>query len=434
MKTQRKDIIVIGFALFAMFFGAGNMIFPPYLGLETGSQWGTGFLSFTFADAGLALLTILAMVCGAGSLEGMTHRLGKWSGILLSTSIFLCVGPLMAIPRTAASTYELGFEPVFHGGNIFFSILFFAVVFILTIRPSAVVDIIGKFLTPALFIALLVMIGKGIITPVGDVLATGAQDVFAKGIKAGYQTMDVFGAIIFTVLVTGTLDKSDYSNKKRIGIVIRAGIVAAVGLSIVYGGLAYLGASATSLYDTSVTQTQLLVGIVKHLMGSSGIILLGITVALACLTTAIGLTSAAAAFFSEMTHGKVPYGAFIGIICAFSCVVSNFGINTIIAFSTPILSVVYPATLTLVFLSFFDKKIKNDNVYRFATVGALIMSVLAVLDSYGVKIAFLKLLPMDKFGFGWVVPTILCGVIGFMIKPGGKKEIKSTTRAIQSES
>ena len=128
-KQQQKDILVIGFALFAMFFGAGNMIFPPHLGLETGNQWPLGFFSFTFADAGLALVAILALVTGSSdSLDGLLRRLGRVPALLLSSACFLCIGPLLAIPRTAASTFELAVQPSFSLGSVPFSFLYFALV------------------------------------------------------------------------------------------------------------------------------------------------------------------------------------------------------------------------------------------------------------------------------------------------------------------
>lgn len=408
--------MVIGFALFAMFFGAGNMIFPPKLGLETGSQWVLGFASFTFADAGLALLTILALIRGTGSFEGVAHRMGRFSAVTLSLCVFLCVGPLMAIPRTAASTFELGIAPIFHtDARVLFSVAFFLVVFVLAARPSKVIDIIGKFLTPALYIALLVMILRGILHPMGPVVDTGISGVFATGIRAGYQTMDVLGAIIFNVLVASALAQHNYHGKEAMKVAIWAGLVAVIGLTTVYGGLAYLGATASGIYDPSIGQSQLLLNIMDVIMGRSGIVLLGIVVALACLTTAIGITSAAGSYFSSLTKGKIGYIPFVAGICVFSAVISNAGIDSIVAFSGPVLTVIYPAVLTLLVLSFFDHKIKSDWVPRLATWGALAASLLKVLSSYLPALSFVEKLPLDSLDFGWLLPAVLCGAIGLLI-------------------
>lgn len=233
--------------------------------------------------------------------------------------------------------------------------------------------------------------------------------------------MDVFGAIIFTVLIAQTLSERKYEGKDRFKVVVRSGLVAVIGLTIVYGGLAYLGATASSVYDSSIGQSDLLINIMSTIMGNAGVVLLGIIVALACLTTAIGLTSSAASYFSDLTRNKVGYKAFVVIICVFSAVVSNFGIDTIVSFSSPILTVVYPAVLTLIALSFFDRKIKNDWVFKFATAGAFIVSLITVLSKYVGGLGFINKLPLSGLGFGWILPTLICALIGFCI-PAKKKQ------------
>lgn len=412
-KQQQKDILVIGFALFAMFFGAGNMIFPPHLGLETGNQWPLGFFSFTFADAGLALVAILALVTGSSdSLDGLLRRLGRVPALLLSSACFLCIGPLLAIPRTAASTFELAVQPSFSLGSVPFSFLYFALVLALTLRPTKVIDIVGKILTPALYVCLLALIIKGVITPLGPLAETAANGVFLSGLMSGYQTMDVIAAVVFIILIADTLNKRGYNKEEKTRITIFSGVIAALGLTIVYGGLTYLGATASTLYGLEISQTELLLAIVDHLLGNGGVLLLGVIVALACLTTATGLTSAVAAYFARFIPQKRGYEILVVIICLFSAVVSNFGISTIVAFSGPVLNIVYPAILVVILLSFFDKPIANDNVYRFSVGGALLASIFATLLPETAAV-----LPLESFGFGWLLPAAVCGVIGWFIKP-----------------
>ncbi|MDL0416223.1 branched-chain amino acid transport system II carrier protein, partial [Clostridioides difficile] len=188
-----KDVIVIGFALFAMFFGAGNLIFPPYLGVLSGSSWLIAFIGFLFADGGLALLAVIAATKFNGDTSKMFSRAGKGLSIALGCAMVICIGPLLAIPRTAATTYEMGILPTIGSGisPVIFSIVFFALVLVLTIRPSKVVDIVGAILTPALLIALAVLIVKGIVSPLGEIRDSSLiQNVFAEGITQGYQTMD----------------------------------------------------------------------------------------------------------------------------------------------------------------------------------------------------------------------------------------------------
>lgn len=428
MKGQSKDILVVGFALFAMFFGAGNLIFPPYLGVVSGSGWFTGFTGFILADVGLALLAILASAKCQGDINKVLGRSGKTLSIILATAIMICLGPLLAIPRTGATTFEMGMQPIFNGFNpVIFSVLFFGLTLILTIKPSKVVDIIGQYLTPALLVALIFLIIMGIISPLGDLNeAPVISNIFAEGISQGYQTMDPLGAIALSAVVILSLAQKGYTDEKqKIKLTLQAGLVAAVALIIVYGGLTYLGSSVAHQFaginPSDINQTSLIVGITEQLLGQPGKIVLAIIVGLACLTTAIGLVSATAQYFTKLSKGAIKYETIVIVVCVFSAVVSNFGVSTIISFSAPILSIIYPATIVLVIMTLFGEKIKNDNAFKGATYVALFISILTVLNTMGANIPVVGYLPLASLGFNWVVPTIVGGVVGGFI-PQRKKE------------
>ena len=431
MKNTNKDIIVVGFALFAMFFGAGNLIFPPFLGVVSGGNWITGFLGFILADIGLALLAIAASAKCDGEVNKVLGRAGKSLSKIIGVSIMICLGPLLAIPRTAATTFEMGVQPVI--GNtispIIFSIIFFAVVLLLTIRPSKVIDIIGKILTPALLIALAILIVKGIITPLGQISPEKlVSNVFANGISQGYQTMDALGAVALSTIIIASLTAKGYkTNSEKISLTIKSGIVAGVALCFVYGGLTFLGATISKGFVgvdiNSISQASLIVGITEQLLGYPGKVILGVIVALACLTTAIGLTSATGQYFTKLTKNKLKYEVVVTIVCVFSAIVSNFGVGTIIKVSAPILDIVYPVTILLVVMTLFSDKIKNDNIFKGAAYVTLIVSILGVVNSlaktYGlpINIPYLSSLPFAPLGFNWIVPAIVGGIIGSFIKP-----------------
>lgn len=418
-QIKLKDLVVVGFALFAMFFGAGNLIFPPYLGVQSGSSWFIGFIAFLFADGGIALLAVIAATRFNGDTSKMFDRAGKKLAVVLGSAIVICIGPLLAIPRTAATTYEMGILPTIGPGfnSILFSVIFFALTLILTIRPSKVVDIVGQFLTPALLIALAVLIVKGIISPLGEIRPDALiPSVFAEGIYQGYQTMDTLAATVFSTIVIVSITEKGYEDEaSKVKATIGAGVIAVVGLGLVYGGLCYLGATVSTQYGLEVEQTALIVAITEALLGQTGKVLLAIIVALACLTTAIGLSSAAGRYFSGITNGKLKYEHIVIVVCVFSAIISNFGVSTIIKFSAPILSIVYPATITLIVLSLFGKNIKNDNVFKCATYMALLVSVLTVLTGYGVNIPYINNLPLANLGFNWAVPVIIAAIIGNFI-------------------
>lgn len=416
---QKIDIIVVGFALFSIFFGASNLIFPPFIGVTSGSEWLTSFLGFILGDVGIILLSIYA-VARAGSYQGIMGRAGKVFGVSLEVIIMLCLGPIIAIPRTAATTFELSIQPFTSGINsIVFSILFFALTLLLTIRPSKVMDIIGKFLTPVLLIALAFLITKGLISPLGSfnpVIST--DDLFSHGLTQGYQTMDALAiGGITALMMTSFLSKGYTDKQQQINLTIKAAILAACGLVLVYGGLTYLGATVSTQFDESVSQTALLIEITKQLMGQSGMILLGIIVAFACLTTAVGLTSVTSKYFEDVTNKKLKYEYVAILICVFSAIASNVGVDTIISLSIPVLSIIYPVSVSLIILSLFRNFFTSNLPFVLAGYTTLVLSILTAL-----KIPIMNQLPLAKFGFNWLLPALIVAIFGQMI--GSKQEVK----------
>ena len=418
MTKSNKDIIVTGFALFAMFFGAGNLIFPPFLGLITGKSWQTAFTGFILADVGLSLLAILAVARCNGEVKKVFSRSGEKFSLILTCAIMICIGPLLAIPRTAATTFEMGVQPLIGNFNsIVFSVIFFGITILLTIKPSKVVDIIGSYLTPALLIALLLLIGIGVMKPLGEIGDASITGVFSEGIFQGYQTLDALGAVSLSAVVISSLAAKGYTKQsEQISVTFKAGLVAGLGLVVVYGGLTYLGATVTGMFDyETVSQASLIVSITEMLLGYPGKVVLSLIVTLACLTTAIGLTSAIASYFAQLSKGKVKYETIVITVCVFSMVISNFGVSTIIQFSAPILSLVYPPTIALVVLTLFGDKIKNNNVFIFSVYTSLFVSLLNVVASFGINIPVINNLPLADLGFNWVVPTLIAGTIGYFV-------------------
>ncbi|MBN7772463.1 branched-chain amino acid transport system II carrier protein [Clostridium aminobutyricum] len=421
-----KDIFILGLALFSMFFGAGSIIFPPYLGLISGSSWLSSFSAYFIADFGFAVLALFAILKTGGDVELITGKMGKIPGILLTSTIILCIGPLLAIPRTGATTYEMSVKVLFGDSttlSVITSIVYFGIILLMTLHESAVVDIIGKYLTPILFIGLMAVIIKGIITPIGPIAQEPLiNDVIKEGISAGYQTMDVLAALAFGIIIIKTVAQKGYhkdSEKRK--IVASASLVAAAGMFIIFFGLAYLGATTSTLYGIEIGRAELLTNIIQNLMGNGGNILLGIVVFLACLTTGAALTSTTAEYFSSLSKGKVGYKTLIVIICIFSAIITNSGLDFIISFAGPILNIVYPAAIVLIILAFFHNYIRNIYVYRFAVLAAMIVNIMEILESAG-KINFsIAWLPFSQYNFPWIVPAIVCGFLGALVPGTGLK-------------
>ena len=413
---KNKDILIIGFALFSMFFGAGNLIFPPFIGVTSGSNWLISFLGFIIADVGIILLSINA-VARAGSFQNVVEKAGKKFGLYLEIIMMLCLGPILVIPRTAATTFEMSIMPITSSLNsAVFSLLFFGLTLILTIRPTKVMDIIGKFLTPVLLLALVLLIGKGILSPIGELSNNNNEGLFVNGITQGYQTMDALGIGGVTALIITSFVNKGYKDKKEnISMTLKSALIAGIGLILVYGGLAYLGATVSTIYDASISQTELLVNITNHLLGKNGILLLGIIVAFACLTTAIGLTSVTAKYFEDVSNKKLKYSHIVTFICVFSAIASNLGVDRIIAIAGPILTVIYPVSILLVVMSTFSKYFIKPAVFKGAAYATLLISFLNVADSLGFTIEFIHHLPLNSLGFNWVVPAIIGGLLGKLL-------------------
>ena len=416
-KKLVTDSIVVGFALFAMFFGAGNVVFPPYIGMHAGEQWANGFLFYFIADIGLALVAMFAIL-HAGGADNITGRIGHVASKVLMCAVILCIGPMVAIPRTAATTLEMSVTPFFSGMSpVVFSIIFFAVILLLSIKQSAVIDIVGKILTPALLIGLLILIVKGFVSPIGDIVDTGvsASEVTVNGIKSGYQTMDVLAAMAFGIIILSSADEKGYTDSKSAAKMI--GIAAALSgvlLLIVYFGLTYLGATASTVFPTDISRANLLIGIVELLLGKAGLIIFAIVIALACITTAVALVSSAASFFAKLANDKISYSVFVVVICVSSAVISNLGLDMIIAIATPVLDIVYPPMLVLILLSWFGDKL-HKSVYVSSVAGSLIASVLATASLYGMNVPVIDSLPLASLGLGWLTPAAVFGLVAYLV-------------------
>lgn len=416
-KNHLKDCVVIGFALFSMFFGAGNVIFPPYLGLQSGSEWLLGFVAYYISDIGLAMLTIFVLLRTDGP-DGITGHLGKVPAALLMSVVVLCIGPLVAIPRTAATTFEMSVLPLLpSASSLVVSIIFFALILLLCIKESAVVDIVGKVLTPLLLLGLLVLIIKGIVSPLGTPSdMTWVDSVVSTGLKAGYQTMDVLAAMVFGIIILkSAADKGYKDSAERNGVVQGAAILSGVLLLIVYLGLAYLGASVSRIYKTPLTRAELIINIVTLLLGKVGVAVFGIVVALACVTTAVALVSSAASFFCNLSGGKIKYSLLVTIICVFSAAAANLGLDRIIAFASPILNVVYPPMLVIILLSIAGDKLP-DWLYRVCVGAALVFSAVCTFN----RGKFVTSLPLYGMDLAWLLPTLvvlaLCLVVNLVLK------------------
>ena len=423
MTNRKKDILISGLALFAIFFGAGNLIFPPYLGVITGDGWLATMVGFLLADPVIPILTVIVTAAAGGRAVDIGKRVGDKFAKILTLAAIICIGPAFAIPRTAATTYEVGFQSFFPNLPIWVvTIVFFAITFALSFKESNVVNIIGKYITPALLLFLFIVIVKAIISPIGkpvDVPVEGGY--FVKGFYEGYQTLDAFASPLFTGIVVADLMRKGYgkvNRKDRLSFIISVGIVASIFLSLVYGGLTYLGASGSSIFTADDSRVEILVSLVYMTLGNFGKFALSVCVTLACLTTAIGLTSSAGNFIEELTHGKVKYIYTVIVVTIISFLLSSLGVDAIINLAVPVLTIGYPIIIALVFYMIFDKKVPYNMAYILMVIGVTIVAVIETFGKQlglGALVEIIKSLPLAQFGFTWFIPSLVCFIIGWIL-------------------
>ncbi len=414
---KKRYIITIGFALFAMFFGAGNLIFPPTLGKLAGSDFIFSAMGFLLTGVGLPFLGILAVAKAGGGIEFFAARVNKRFAKFLSIIIVLAIGPLLAIPRTCATTFELAIIPNLPGLNSWlFSFIYFAVVLFFALNPSSVVDRIGKYLTPALLLGLSALIIKGIFWPIDTPINTFTENAFGLAFVEGYQTMDLLAASIFGLIILNDVrSKGVQTKKKQLSVVIKAGMISVTGLALVYTGLMYLGAT-TSSWAADISRTELLLKLASNLLGWEGMLALGVAVAMACLTTAIGLTVVCAEYFEKYSKGKLSYRLVCFLVAGVSLIFSNAGVEKIVEIAVVPLVALYPIVMCLIILTLLGNKIKRRRIWQGAVLGAFAAGCFDSMHRLGIYLPIIdnvyNYLPFSSSGLAWILPAAFFAFFG----------------------
>ncbi len=419
-KRKGSSILVASLALFSMFFGAGNLIFPPTLGRNMGSEALISFVGFAVTAVGLVLLAAIATIRVGGTIEANARHLGPKLASLFGGIILVCIGPGLAIPRTAATTHELLAGAFFPGlSPAITAILFFAVTLLFVIKPSNVVNNLGKFLTPFLVLSLALIIGKAILSPLGPLAETGVTDVLASSLNEGYQTMDALAALAFAIVIIndyrshGETDNAVIARKTA-----SASIFAAIGLVLVYGGLMYAGATTSSLGVMNLDRVPLLIFLMKNLAGTIGMVLISLAMILACLTTAIGLTSTFGDFCERTSGGRIGARTWAILCVIVSAAISVLGVDQIVSISAPILSAVYPMAIVLIFLNLIGGPLDRRPVHIGAVLGALIPAVdilVGWMTGTPLLIGITGDWPLLLQSFYWLIPSACFAAIGLAV-------------------
>ena len=434
---SKKQLIFISFMLFSMFFGAGNLIFPAFLGRASGTETWLSMLGFIVSAVGLPILGVIA-IAKIGRLDTLGERVSPTFSLIFPFLIYISIGPLMAIPRCATVAFEMGMKPFFADSNmnmtlalLIYSIVFFCLVLWLSLSPSKLVDLFGKLLTPTLLILLLVIFIKSLITPLGGTAAPAeaySEGSFFKGFLDGYLTMDLLAALAFGIVIATTIRTQGISDKRSISFTMMlAGIGAGILLAIIYGILGYLGATSGNMGQVD-NGTAVLTQIMTQLFGNGGTILLGLVFTIACLCVSIGLVISCSEYFS-MKIPRLSYKQWVICLTIISGVIANLGLNAILSFSVPVLGFIYPIAVVLILLALFDHVIDSSkSVYASAILLTTLYSILETLNSTllnGALTSTLNYLPLFAEGVGWVIPATLGIIIGYIIKIATNKATTS---------
>ncbi len=419
-RLKGSDLLALGFMTFALFLGAGNIIFPPSAGMAAGEHMGTAALGFLLTGVGLPLLTIVALARVGGGMALLTAPLGKTAGVILAVAVYLAIGPLFATPRTAVVSFEMGIAP-FTGNTPLslglYTVAYFVAVMLLSLNPGRLVDRIGKFITPVLLAALLVLGGAALLSPAGEVGVVAAdyqQAPFVQGFLQGYLTMDTLGALVFGIVIaTAIRDRGVTEQALVTRYSVIAGVIAAVGLSLVYLALFYLGATSQGIAGEAQNGVQILTAYVQHTFGTTGSLLLAVVITLACLTTAVGLLTACGEFFSSLL--PVSYRVVVVVFGVFSLLVANQGLTQLISVSVPVLVGLYPLAIVLVALSLCDRLwLSSRRVFIPVMAVTLVFGVVDGFAAAGFDAlvpALFGRLPLAEQSLGWLLPVLLTLVV-----------------------
>lgn len=439
---MNKNTWIIGFTLFAMFFGAGNLIFPPNLGLDSGQFFWPSILAFALTGIGLPLLGV---VVGALDKQGYIGSLNKISpkfSVIFLIIIYLTIGPLFAIPRTASTSFEMTITPIAHTNSslalFIFTIIYFLVVLYLCINPNKMVDRIGSLLTPLLLITILAMIIKGFVDYGSNTHSQAAEAFtsnfsgFSQGFTNGYLTMDAIAAIAFSMIVVNAVKATGITHANKIfRQTLLAGIIAAVALMFIYISLGFIGNHmavpqekvASLIANDQNIGTYLLTTMASTGFGAFGKYLLGIIVALACLTTACGLIVSVSEYFNRI-FPRISYKTYVIIFTLVSFILANQGLNSVITMSVPVLSIVYPVAITSVLLILIARFVPTKPIAQQIPVAVVsIVSILSVVHTQGwIKLGLIDNLPLKDYSLEWFPIAVITTIIGYIVAPLFKKQ------------
>ena len=408
--NQSKQTFITAFALFSLFFGAGNLILPPFLGYNAGDEWFLVTIGFAISAVVIPILAIYGHARLQGTMLDFANKVSAWFALLFALIVY-AISIALPSPRTASVTYEMAIQPYFDISSLWLSTIYFVIVLLFVLNRSRILGILGKFLTPLIILILLMIIGIGLFSETEPIRASIFDNPLNAGILEGYQTFDAIGGVVVggvIIISYSLIGKYDFEAKKK--MIGKAGLLAGLGLFIIYGGLIALGAFNSGNLEIE-NRTELLTILSSNTLGNMGAAFLAVLVALACFTTAVGIVTGTADFVKGLfSNSNTAYVLTAILGCILGIVVGQFDVHYIIDIALPALMFIYPITIVLILLNVLPKRFASNLVFRAVVVVTFFFSI---PDFLGFIIAEEKLvglknsIPLANENMGWVLPAVI---------------------------
>lgn len=425
-------VLPVGLMLFSFFFGAGNLIFPPTLGQQAGTNMVSATLGFCLTGVGMPLLGILAIaMTNATNPDDAAKPVGPLFARIITVLCALTIGPFFAIPRTAATSFDMGILPLLPEGYgavglPIYSAFFFILTWVLATNQSKLIDNVGKIITPLLLATIAVLLSLVIFQPMGGLQVAPAKYAsvgFFHGFQEGYQTMDLLCSLLFGTAAVISIKGAGIKNQSELNkVCIYSGLVAGFFLALIYSGLTYAGATSMGAVGFETNGGLLMNKIATYYLGFPGKLLLAAIIFFACITTSIGLHAAIGEYFSSIWEITITYKRAVTAMCIFSFCVANFGLQKIITLSIPVIFFLYPVIIAVVLLNIATPLIHRDEtVFRWCVGATTIFALLDGIKAAGISLGTLEqmlsiYLPFYNIGFGWLAPSLVGLIIGLVLK------------------
>ncbi|UII81465.1 branched-chain amino acid transport system II carrier protein [Flagellimonas sp. CMM7] len=417
---NRKTIAITAFALFSLFFGAGNLILPPQLGFKSGDLWWLVAFGFCLSAVLIPILGILAHAKLQGTMFDFAKKVSPIFSLVYCYLVY-AISISLPSPRTASVTHEMAIQPVWDSSSLVTSIIYFALVYIFVVNRSKILDVVGKFLTPGILIILLLIIGASIFTLDFDFGTTEFESPFTHGILEGYQTFDAIGAVVVggVIIISINLKDDAASYEVKRSLIRKVGWLAGLGLFLVYTGLIITGALFHDSFDAEVSRTALLSGISLKTLGGTANLMLSILVSLACFTTAVGIVTGTADFIKgRFNDSRQAYIITAIIGCILGVLMGQFNVGYIIAVALPALMFIYPITIILILLNVAPENLASAKVFKWVVAATILFSIPDFLGSIGwgeYISGITPWIPLSQFHMGWVLPALAVFVLANFI-------------------